>query len=226
MKIVERGLNMLIITYFLIFVLLISLIIILAPYFNSFLRERRQINTSGLGREEFSEEFTPETADKSIDYTWKGSLNKTSVKGELPETYGEDNLTLLIKNPTSLYAYWDTSAKPDRGTPVLRVYEISSDEEKDELSFLFDIDIYREASNWFFSVPKDNTGYCVELGQRMPDGSFTPLLRSNPVKTPRASLSTVIDENWIPCDVYGCLSGISYGLSSGLMQKASERIDH
>ncbi|MGI6686455.1 MAG: DUF4912 domain-containing protein [Bacillota bacterium] len=221
---------MLIITYFLIFVLLISLIIILTPYFNSFLKERRQYEpkTSATGTEEFSEEFSPgnlENNDTPMDYTWKGSLIDKSSPVELPKDFGDEELALLVKNSSDLYAYWESTTSWGDDNPVLRVYEVISPMEQDEMSVLFDININREADNWFFQVPKDNSYYCVELGRRKSDGSFIPVLRSNIVKTPRSSLSTAIDENWIPCDIYGRLSNISYGLSSGIIHQKSERID-
>jgi hypothetical protein len=227
MKTVERRLTMLIITYFLIFVLLISLMIILVPYFKAFLRENKQLKP-GIGREEFSAEFFPDKPKKEtpIDYNWKAHLNKELDFGELPQTYRDNRLVLMVKNSHNLYAYWDTTTRWDRGTPVLRVYELNPSGEEKDISFLFDIDLEKNADNWFFPVPKDNWMYYVELGRREPDGKFIPLLRSNPVTTPRASLSPAIDENWIPCDLYGRLNNISYGLSSGYMHKERERTDH
>lgn len=220
---------MLIISYFLTFALVISIIIILAPYFRSFLRQREQHKPLSLGREEFSEEFFPKnvsTGDAPIDYTWKGNLSKKSASKELPGTYQDAKLVLLVKNPTCLYAYWDTLMKWEEGIPVLRIYQAVSFEQEHEFSLLFDIDIFHDAKNWFINVPKDNCSYYAELGQRMADGSFVTMLKSNLVKTPRSSLSTAIDENWIPCDIYGRLSNVSYGVSSGYMQKEKERVDY
>jgi len=220
---------MLIISYFLTFVLVISIIIILAPYFRSFLQQKEQHKPLNLGREEFSEEFFPKTSSKEVtpvEYDWKGNLSKKSTSEELPSTYHDAKLVLLIKNPTCLYAYWDTTMKPDKGIPALRIYEAVPFEQEHKFSHLFDIDIFHEAKNWFINVPKDNCSYYAELGRRMPDGSFEPILKSNLVKTPRSSLSTVIDENWIPCDIYGQLSNASYGVSSGYLQKEQERVDH
>ncbi|MEL7564060.1 MAG: DUF4912 domain-containing protein [Dehalobacterium sp.] len=219
---------MLIISYFLTFALVISIIIILAPYFRSFLQQGKQHKPVNLGREEFSEEFFPKISSgevSPVEYKWKGNLSKKSTSEELPGTYQDAKLVLLIKNPTCLYAYWDTTMKFDQGTPSLRIYEATSFEQEYQFSHLFDIDIFPDAKNWFINVPKDNCSYYAELGQRMPDGSFVPILRSNLVKTPRSSLSTAIDENWIPCDIYGRLSNVSYGVSSGFMQK-EERKDY
>lgn len=224
---------MLIISYLLSFALVISLIIILVPYFRSFLQLRAQHKPIHLKRkifsEEFSDEFFPQKFSKDgtpVEYDWKGSLGKKSIDDELPATYQDNKLILLIKNPNCLYAYWDTTTKWDQGIPALRIYEAVSFENKLDFSFLFDIDISHDAKSWFINVPKDNSSYYVELGQRMSDGSFAPLLKSNLVKTPRSSLSTIIDENWIPCNVYGQLSNVSYGISSAYLQKESERIDH
>lgn len=214
---------MLIITYFLTFVLVISLILILLPYFKAYTRPKEQYKPLGSGREEFSEEFFSKQAsqeDTPIDYAWKGALNKGVPNVPLPEGDQDHRLTLLIKNPTCLYAYWDIDQDLDIGTPVLRIYGPNpAGQREEEFSYLFETDITREAKNWFITVPKDNCSYYAELGPKLPDGSFSPLLRSNVVRTPRSSLSAAMDENWIPCDVYGGLGDISYGLSSGCLEK-------
>lgn len=223
---------MLIISYFLIFALVISIIVILAPFFSSFLLPRKQHKPFSLNRNafstEFSEEFFPKNSveETPVEYEWKGNLSKETLTGELPDTYQDNKLILLIKNPNSLYAYWDITKNRDQGIPTLRLYEALSFEGDLKFSFLFDIDISHDAKNWFIDVPKDNCSYYAELGQRMADGSFVSLLKSNIVKTPRSSLSTIIDDNWIPCNVYEQLSTISYGISSAHLQKESERVDH
>lgn len=218
-----------IISYFLTFVLVISLILLLVPYFRSFLRPREQHKPLSLGREEFAEEFFPESHGKendSVNYKWKGNLEGGTTREELPHTYQETNLMLLVKNPTCIYAYWDMPIKWEEGMTVLRIYEAGAFQKEHDLKHLFDIEIFLEAKNWFFDVPKENCSYYAELGRRMSDGKFTPLLKSNIVKTPRASISTAIDENWIPCDIYGHLKNVSYGLSSGFLHKEHERVDH
>lgn len=216
-----------IISYFLTFVLVISLILLLVPYFRSFQRQREHQRPLSLGREEFAEEFFPDTHGKendSVDYKWKGNLAVRTGKDELPDSYKQSNLMLLIKNPTCIYAYWDIPMNWE-GDPVLRIYETGFFHGENGLKHLFDIEIFLEAKNWFIDVPKENCSYYAELGRRMPDGRFIPLLKSNIVKTPRASLSTAIDENWIPCDIYGHLKDVSYGLSSSYMHQEHERVD-
>jgi hypothetical protein len=161
-KKVERGITMLIISYFLTFALVISIIIILAPYFRSFLQQGKQYKPVNLGREEFSEEFFPKSSSGEVtpvEYKWKGNLNRKSTGEELPGTYRDAKRFCSLKTYTSLYAYWDTTLKFDQGAPSLRIYEAISFEHEYQFSHLFDIDIFPDAKNWFINVPKDNCGY-------------------------------------------------------------------
>ncbi|ATW23490.1 DUF4912 domain-containing protein [Candidatus Formimonas warabiya] len=232
---------MTIISYFLVLVVAIGLIIILLPYLRTLFRPSKAYKPVMKVGEEFAEEIFPHgtspTDASSIAYEWKGSLNKKLTTPELPESYGDDQLTLMVKNPRWLYAYWEISPARlktlqnlfpqewDLSLPTLRIYQVTPDDGEGRPSHLFDIEISLQAKNWFINVPNENQHYFIELGRKLPGGKFVPILRSAVVKTPRACVSTIIDENWIPCDIYGRLGNLSYGMSSSELQKEPERTE-
>lgn len=204
---------MLIISYFLITVLVISIIIMLLFKSRLFFSQQEQRKPSPSGQNEFSQELSPQG----------NHIQKTPLEKN-PDSTQKEHMVLLVKNPTCLYAYAPPSLKWGSGTPVLRVYQIT-DHSEDGAKFLFELNISPDSNRWFINVPDDNSGYYVVLGELKEDGSFYPLLRSNDVETPRASLSTALDASWIPCDIYQDLENISYGFSSAMTQ-GSERTDH
>jgi hypothetical protein len=151
-------------------------------------------------KEEYSRELTPLIF-----------ASAPSAEPYLSPYYGIDRLVLLARDPNWLYAYWEITATklgefsttygPEawaNSQPVLRVYDISgiNPGEQKGLSCI-DIGINNEADNWHINVQKPDHTFYVDLGRRFPDGRFVTLLRSNPVTTPRASLSEQVDEEWM-----------------------------
>jgi len=105
-------------------------------------------------------------------------------EGELPDSYGETRVVLLMVDPYLVHAYWEVSpdtlreAKSrigDSAQAVLRFYEASGS---------FDVDVDLRARNWYVSLWSADKSYRVDLGLR--DGGFVRLARSNVVSTPPA----------------------------------------
>ena len=130
-------------------------------------------------------------------------------RGEtLPERYGEDRLVILPRDPHNIFAYWEISPQTrealerraaEEGRPeinfCLRVYKYAWSEEEAVEGF-FDIEVSGDNNNWYIEVPDADRYYHVELGWKTPQSSFRSLLRSNLIRTPRDSISDLIDENW------------------------------
>lgn len=129
-------------------------------------------------------------------------------KETLPEYYGEDRLVLLPRDPYSLFAYWEISASTREhireswgediwrnSSPVLRICKHRWSRQG-TIDSVIDIDLKPGADNWYISVTGPDHFYHAELGWRRPEGIFFPLLSSNLVRTPRDSISDLIDENW------------------------------
>jgi len=131
---------------------------------------------------------------------------------EYPETYGESAISLMVRDPYWLFTYWEFG--PDlrselvarigeeallRSRTVLRVYDVTgSDPEHAEGHY--DIDIAREARNWYINVPRVERDYCVDIGLIVPDGTFITIARSNTVSLPPVGPSEAVDEEWVAID--------------------------
>jgi len=141
--------------------------------------------------------------------------NKNSKKPfvdslDLPSSYDRTKLTLIPRDPYWMYAYWEISPssieemKKELGDEfysaayVLRVYDISCiDFNGSNAHRQFDIDVGREASNWYVNLWNDNVGLCADIGLRLPDGRFIKLARSNFATTPRANSSGRHEQAWM-----------------------------
>ena len=126
----------------------------------------------------------------------------------LPVYYGVDRLVVLPRDPYCLYCYWEVSMptrerlKIEWGEAawqgaVLQLRVCKHDWEHTEtVETFFDVPLENETDNWYLPMVDSDRIYHVELGWRLPDGTFRPVLRSNVVRTPRDGLSDVIDSEW------------------------------
>lgn len=127
---------------------------------------------------------------------------------QLPAQYGQTRAALLVRDPWWLFAYWEvtpeirermlhrmTRAGTHLQKMVLRVYEMDSDS---AVASTFDIDLPDGADRWYVDAGKPDRVFYIEIGAVATSGSFYPLVRSNAVRAPRASLSEALDEKWAP----------------------------
>jgi len=131
-----------------------------------------------------------------------------SAKLEFPRSYGKNQLTLLVRDPEWLYAYWEITATVQSefsrqfgdiwnlSRPTLRVYDVTDENKKT----FYDIQIQDYAESWYIHVGKPNHTFFVDLGRVLPDGRFYCIARSNFVTTPSNRISDVIDPNWLPIE--------------------------
>ncbi|MCL6451205.1 MAG: DUF4912 domain-containing protein [Acetobacteraceae bacterium] len=112
-----------------------------------------------------------------------------AVAPGLPESYGEDRLVLLTRDPYWLFAYWElgpaleAEARRRLGPayaasqPVLRLYDL-------EVGDHLDSRLTPEASSWYLNPARPGHRFLAELGLLDPSGRFLSLLRSNLAATP------------------------------------------
>jgi hypothetical protein len=120
----------------------------------------------------------------------------------LPATYGADRIVVLPRDPYWLFAYWEVTPELTErfnndyggawtsGENVLRIYDNDAGSIKDIVVNL------SETGNWHFNVESSGHSYHVQLGKVLADGRFIAMLTSNAVRTPRDSLSAVLDPRW------------------------------
>lgn len=148
-----------------------------------------------------------------------------TVAQDLPWGYGQDKAVLQVRDPWWLHAYWEITGptidalKSKLGDAfygsqmAIRVYDVS------EIIFngknahrFFDIDISREANNWYIDTGSPGRSWCVDVGLRLPNGDFITIVRSNTVRTPLEGPSWITDEEWmIPDDLFARLYGMGFG---------------
>lgn len=147
---------------------------------------------------------------------------------ELPLGYGDNRITLQVRDPWWLHTYWEVShdamqkLRRELGDlfysalRVLRVYDVS------HIIFngnnahrFFDIEINNDVNNWYIDTQGPGRSWCVDLGLRLADGRFITIVRSNTVHTPLDGPSWLTDEEWmIPEDMFARLYGLGVGLGS------------
>ena len=157
---------------------------------------------------------------------------------ELPKTYGKDRVTVLVRDPEWIYAFWDVSDKKvdeirnivgskdfENSKRVLRLYNVDGNGKQVEGHN--DIEITKTASSWYINV-KPNFSYSVEVGYKTPAGKFVSIAKSNPIDAPSHKISDVKDEKWMVKDgefkkLYELSGGSQIGRSSADIMQVMAR---
>ncbi|MEI8340707.1 MAG: DUF4912 domain-containing protein [Verrucomicrobiota bacterium] len=110
--------------------------------------------------------------------------------GRLPESYGEEILYLIARDPHWLFTYWDIDWSKYSKSKMLkgehRIFLKICTEEGIEESR---IEINPEAKNWYVPVSKPAALYFAELGWLDKKGVWKTIVRSLPAATPAATLA-------------------------------------
>lgn len=152
---------------------------------------------------------------------------------ELPDNYGDNQIYLLVRDPYWIYAYWEiqkhhqdkilqkVGGSWDGVVSVLRVFDITDGTNNPSY---FDIILRDMARSWYINT-QPNRVYVAEIGLLHRDGRYACLARSNEVRTPRAGMSEIIDEQWMGIDwdkMYALSGGFQVGKSSAELRKLME----
>jgi uncharacterized protein len=109
--------------------------------------------------------------------------------GQLPESYGVNDIFLIARDPQWLFTYWDidwssfpaNAAKDGAKKIFLKVFENDREEAT--------IEVNPEAKNWYIPVSMPATTYRVEIGYTGAKGKWTSIARSGSATTPADALS-------------------------------------
>jgi hypothetical protein len=160
---------------------------------------------------------------------------------DLPLSYDEDRIALLVRDPYWVHVYWDITRKTlaraqdalgerwHEARSILRVYDVTGvDFDGTNANSYFDIEITGGASNWYVNVHVPNRAYCVEIGLLSVTGEFIVLARSNVATTPRDVPSDVTDEEWMIPDwefekIYALSGGFSPNAGSIELKEMMEK---
>ena len=116
---------------------------------------------------------------------------------ELPESYNETRIVLMLRDPSWAFAYWDLREK-DRITfqesdgldgLILRVYSMDdADTRLEDARQQFDIPVTLLDSRWYINLPDQETLYRIALVART-DESESLLALSNAIEVPRGAIA-------------------------------------
>lgn len=130
---------------------------------------------------------------------------------ELPLRYGTTRLTLLVKDPFWIFAYWEIALgsleaigkkigqqAQAAAKVVLRMYDVTLvDFNGSNANSYFDIEVGPHADHWYVNLWRDSVSYLGEIGLRTLEGAFFALARSNAVHTPAVGYSTRSEQIWM-----------------------------
>ncbi len=166
-------------------------------------------STIGFAIKDYSPPTTQQTVPTSNHPQFQKSTFVDSY--DLPSGYESTQLTLIMRDPYWIYAYWEIASqswedlkarigqhKFCNSSVTLRMYDVSLiDFNGHNAHHWFDIDVGFQANNWYISMWCDNLTYCAEIGIRTAEREFFPLARSNAVTTPRSAMSGRSEMIWM-----------------------------
>ena len=128
---------------------------------------------------------------------------ETEVEIELPDSYNETRVVLMLRDPSWAFAYWDLrnsdrirfSRSEGFEGLVLRVISLDHpDDQKHDGRPRFEIPVTLIDSRWYFNLPDQQTYYQIALVALM-DGREEMLAHSNVITVPRGSIAEEQDED-------------------------------
>lgn len=114
---------------------------------------------------------------------------------DLPARYDETRVTLLARDPEWVFTYWEISLhdRAEQGmtdeNAVLRLSDVT-DIAYDGANAHSSFDTFvGGAERWYLRLPTTERSWIAEIGVRSDDGGFSPVICSNAVSPPRATVS-------------------------------------
>jgi hypothetical protein len=168
-----------------------------------------------------------QAVEESRFYTGVPEQGVAAIPSELPYHYNNDSIVLLVRDPHWAFTYWEvTHGKLEAGMAqlgcngsgslTLRVYDVTDTDFNGHNAHNFrDIGVYERVGSWYVNTGMPGRSFIIDLGLKAPDGRFITLARSNAVKTPPDTVSSILDEEWVlPEQDYRRIFALSGGYSS------------
>ena len=155
--------------------------------------EREEMNNLAIQME--SRKFSI-SQDEEIDLGMDDDL-------ELPLRYNDSGITVLLRDPSWIFCYWDIEDKKlaeVEGTPgydglLLRIVELDSCEyDEDNVLDFFDIPIKSMDFRRYVNLPSEDTWYCAEIRAVVEDKDYL-VIRSNIIETTREYVTAPHDND-------------------------------
>jgi hypothetical protein len=136
--------------------------------------------------------------EKLLPYPVIPSPSFAEELGELPESYGEDRVVLLPKDPRSLYLFWEfapaTVRRASEWMPGLRtILRLTADDQ-----IIRESEFSLQAGNWYFNDLPPGRTYRVELVSVASDGQVRRIgPASNWARLPAQGPSKAIEDRFV-----------------------------
>lgn len=175
-------------------------------------------------------------------YTGIRESRGASSGGQLPHEYGEERITVLSRDPYTLFGYWEVRqerldaerrAAGGDGKLCIRVYDVTGITfDGRNATSTFDQEVHDRVGSWYFNLARPSHCFCADIGILSRDGRFRTITRSNMVSMPRDAVSDIVDQSWTLADeefmkLYGYPGGVPSGLSSAQIREfVAQRAQH
>ena len=116
-------------------------------------------------------------------------MTNPDFKSDIPQTYGDNKIVLMIRDPKTLYAYWETPKEAEEELKekikekglvavkrILRIYDVTGPGEK----AAFDFEVEEGTASWYVNADNSGRRWIAEVGLLCETGEFFYLARSNP----------------------------------------------
>jgi len=108
----------------------------------------------------------------------------------LPQLYDRNIIGFFCQGPRKVFVYWELSLSrwetvTRAGEAFIRLYSVRENQNSD-----YDYDLVSEIKplpftmNWYFDDLEPGSLYCFEIGVKLTDGIFFPLIKSDKIVTP------------------------------------------
>ncbi|TVM03022.1 MAG: DUF4912 domain-containing protein [Candidatus Brocadia sp. WS118] len=173
--------------------------------------------------------------EESLPPKERKGMADTPAIPELPEDYGDNRIVLMVRDTGCLFAYWELrkevldnilntlGSMAHSAKMVLRIYDVTDVIfNGNNAHTYFDIEVTGGTRSWYIHTGKPNRSFCADIGFLTPNGTFRLIARSNPVITPRAGVSEVVDEAWM--SIEALYEGIGVPEGFGSSESVFERV--
>ncbi|MEI7892445.1 MAG: DUF4912 domain-containing protein, partial [Myxococcales bacterium] len=139
-----------------------------------------------------------------------GAPDPLTEAGDIPWSYAENRMTALVRDPDSMYLYWEITedglheARSRLGAGAesswcnLRVYDTTGRAfDGTNANDYFDIRVDRLDRHYFLMLHRPTSAHHVEVGMRSPEGFFQPVARSGRADFPRKNPSLNGTLEWL-----------------------------
>lgn len=135
-------------------------------------------------------------------------FHEESDQRELPHEYGDTKIVVMVRDPEWVFAYWEVNDETRAGFKlnrhghdrrvIVRFYKITGrDWPAEPAHYTFDVDVGPYSSSWYVRMPEADSEWVAELATFDDEGNYVAIVRSNPIRMPRDSVSEETDAQWM-----------------------------